>query len=88
MRACRLVEPGRAEHEEVPTAKPGPGEVVVRVAGARHADPHLLDGSAEQLAPMAKAANVDEHLRDGALSGRAVLDPLAWHHRTLLDEAP
>ena len=52
MRAYRLVEAHRAELEDVPKPTPGPGQVLVRVAGAGvcHSDLHLMDWSPEQLA--------------------------------------
>ena len=44
MQAWRLVEPKVARLEEIPVPEPGPGEVLLRVAGAGvcHSDLHLL----------------------------------------------
>lgn len=44
MRAFQLLEPGRAELRDVERPAPGPGEVLLRVAGAGvcHSDLHLL----------------------------------------------
>lgn len=53
MRAYQLVEPGRAELREVESPAPGPGEVLLRVAGAGvcHSDLHLVHAPSAPFPP-------------------------------------
>ncbi|MFV0306814.1 MAG: NAD(P)-dependent alcohol dehydrogenase [Desertimonas sp.] len=45
MRALRLIGPGQLELQEVPIPDPGPGEVLIKIAGAGlcHSDLHVLE---------------------------------------------
>jgi propanol-preferring alcohol dehydrogenase len=51
MQAYRIVAPRTAELREVPVPEPGPGQVLLKVAGAGacHSDLHLMDGPADRL---------------------------------------
>ncbi|MEV0645444.1 NAD(P)-dependent alcohol dehydrogenase [Phytomonospora sp. NPDC050363] len=64
MKAFQLLEPGVAELVDVEVPEPGPGEVLLKVAGAGvcHSDLHILHADAWQPLPMTIGHEVSGHV--------------------------
>ena len=86
MKAFRLVEPGKAVLEDIPVPEPGPGEVLVKVAGAGvcHSDLHILHAKQWRPLPMTIGHEVSGHVAalgsgvSGHEEGAGVLAYLCW----------
>lgn len=86
MRAFQLIQPGVAELRDVDVPQPGPGEVLVKVAGAGvcHSDLHILHAPAWQPLPMTLGHEVSGHVAEpgpgvaGWDVGTPVLGYLCW----------
>src|ERR1043165_9069487 len=64
MKAFQLLSPGVAELTDVDVPEPGPGEVLLKVAGAGvcHSDLHILHADAWQPLPMTIGHEVSGHV--------------------------
>ncbi|GLZ75998.1 oxidoreductase [Actinorhabdospora filicis] len=86
MRAFQLIEPGVAELRDVDVPSPGPGEVLVKVAGAGvcHSDLHILHAPAWRPLPMTIGHEISGHVAElgqgvqGWDIGTPVLGYLCW----------
>lgn len=86
MKAFQLIEPGTAILHDIAVPEPGPGEVLVRVAGAGvcHSDLHLLHMKRWKPLPMTLGHEVAGHVAalgpgvDSWTTGTPVLGYLCW----------